>query len=963
MSITMSDALVTVILTQLTTILDQQIRKQIRLVVGVTREINNLTTTFQSIQAVLADADKRQVHEEAVKLWLQRLRDASYEVDDVLSEWTTAILKVQLERLDQTTNSVSKKKKVCFFISFPCFSIDRVATRRDIALKIKNIAATLDSIALDKDRYKLNSTADADASTGGEQLQVRVRTTSAVDESKVRGRDEVKGTLVSKLCDSNEGNGGLHIVSIVGMGGIGKTTLAQLVYDEVTDHFEKKMWVCVSETFDEVRVAKAIVEDAEGKPPDCVEYEVALRKVRESVAGKKFMLVLDDVWSEEYERWEPLIITLKKGAPGSKILVTTRNEKVAKIMGATYSTIRLGFLSKEDCWSLFHQIAFSERSVEESIELEDVGRRIAGKCKGLPLAAKTIGSLMRFKATLKDWQNVLDSEIWQMGEAERGLFPPLLLSYYDLPSAVKRCFSYCASFPKDCKIEAENLIKIWMAQGYLSSKETAEMEITGRDYLDTLIMRSFFQYGKKDKEGDVVVRFKMHDMVHDFARYLTKNECFIMEANGGAERGVDSTWQNLRHLTIVRGDEAKLPVPPDNTERLHTFWVQSFYDSPPIVIQNNSAPTALFHHLKYLKVLDLSRNRLTELPGEVGQLMNLRYLNLSHNPLFELPETVCGLCNLQTLKLVACDHLAKLPPRLEKLANLRHLEIDRSESLRTLPRGIGMLTSLRTLSKFIIGSGGDTEEASCKLGDLKDLKHLRGSLKIEGVGHVADVHEAEKAELKNKGNIVDLHIDFSTLVPAKRAIEMIEALQLHTNVQNLQMKLYGGLIFPNWMISLASLRKLRLLECGNCIKLPPLGKLPSLEILYIESFHNLIRVDHEFLGVESDDRAATIAMADGQTAGSSPSFVAFPKLKKLKFAHMRSWEEWDMIGAERVMPYLLYLKLSHCDKLKTLPQPLLQIAQLQKFRVHDCPILHQRYQKETGEDWNRISHIPKIRII
>ncbi|XP_059640478.1 putative disease resistance protein RGA3 [Cornus florida] len=963
----MSDAIITVVLTQLTSIMEREIQQEVRLVVGVDKDIEKLKKTLQAIVHVLNDADKRQIKEEAVKDWLEKLKDASHDVDDLLDEWNTAMLKQQINRI-QSPPITKKKNKVFPFIKFSCFSFNQLALRHDIAVKIKGFNERLDLIANEKDKYNFNVT------MAGEEPE-RYRTISCIDVKEVRGREQDKNTLVSKLlCESSQAQAddrSLHIISVVGMGGMGKTTLAQLAYncDEVKTHFDRIIWVCVSEPFDEIRVAKAIYEDIHGCAPNNFELNTILRHVRHSIVGKKFLLVLDDVWTEDPKKWEPFRNSLTNGGRGSKILVTTRNERVAKMMEST-DILPLRELSDQDCWFLFSQIAFFGKSRDE--KLEEIGRKIADKCKGLPLAAKTIGSLMRFKTTAEEWQNVLNSETWELKEAEKGLFPPLLLSYYDLTSAMKRCFSYCAVFPKDHKIEADNLIKLWMAHGYLNTKkETVDMEVTGREYLQNLAMRSFFQDLEKDKNGDVIIRFKMHDMVHDFAKFLTKNEFFIMEVKSGTELKIDSTCKDARHSTLVRVEEAPFPTPICNTEKLHSFWVQSFYDSPPIVSEIDIVAPDSFSRLRCLKSLDLSRNRLDRLPQGVGELIKLRYLNLSHNPLSELPEKVCDLCNLQTLKLVACDQLRRLPQGMWKLISLRHLEIDRTDSLRMLPKGIGSLNSLRTLTKFVIGGGGDSEEATCKLADLKNLNFLKGHLKIEGLGYVADAGEVEKAELKNKKDLLGLHLYFNSPVPAGGMTD-VEALQLHPNLQYLQIKFYVGTQFPNWLMSLTNLQELCLQECQNCVGLPYLGKLPALEKLQIEGMHSLKYASLELLGRGTDNvnhNGGSTMMHGAMAASSSSVIILFPKLKKLKIVCMNSWEEWDEISARgeaqeeiKIMPYLRCLKLSHCDKLKALPNRLLQMAPLKKLRIHNCTILRRRYQKLIGEDWSKISHIRKVRI-
>lgn len=955
----MADAIITVILTQLASIMEEQVRQQVRLVVGVKKDIEKLTSGLKSIRAVLVDAEKRQLKDESVKFWLEKLKDIAYDMDDVLSEWLTAIRKAKTEGVEDSSLS---KKKVWSFISLPRLGFRRVVLRRDIALKIKDINERLDVIATEKDRYNFNMLVESG------DLE-RPKTSSYIDVSEVRGRDVDKNTLVSKLLSEISQSRGFHVVSVVGMGGIGKTTLAQMVYNcaSVEQDFERKMWVCVSEPFDEVRVAKAIVEDLEGNASYLFELETVLRRLRNTISGKKFLLVLDDVWTEEYRKWEQLFNSLRIGADGSKILVTTRNERVAKMLRSSYE-LHLGQLADEDSWSLFSQIAFFERSKEDCEELEGIGRKIADKCRGIPLTVKTIGSLMRFKNSLQDWQNVLNSEFWEFEEAEKGLFPPLMLSYFDLPSTMKRCFSFCACFPKDHIINASNLIKLWMAQGYLCPEKNVEMEVLGEEYLQNLAMRSFFQDIEKDKDGKRILRFKMHDMVHDFAQYLTKRECSVVEVDGELAVNLGSSYKTIRHLTLVRAEDVRFPTSIANAQKLHSFWVQSFFDTPPIISELDRIEPDLCNRLACLKALDLSHNRLGELPKEVGKLIRLKFLNLSHNPFWELPSTLCDLYNLQTLNLSACDNLRKLPQEMGKLVNLRHLEIDCTDSLKTLPKGIGNLSSLQTLSKFVIVRGSDVEAETCGLEDLKNLKNLRGCLKIEGLGYKTNAAEAQIAELSEKKHISDLHLDFNPKAQTCNQDEVIEALQVHPGLQSLVISSYGGTRFPNWIVSLTNLRDLSLQECQNCTILPPLGRLPSLATLHIDGLHNLKSLGLEFLGATNNvNDQITKDSKDISLALSSVQNIAFPKLKKLKISNMGSWEEWNMIKAAdeniEIMPRLHFLKLYNCSNLKALPHPLFKAAPIRKLRIQNCPLIQQKYKKENGDQyWISISHIPKLQI-
>ncbi|XP_024039244.1 putative disease resistance protein RGA3 [Citrus clementina] len=572
----MVDAIVSSLLEQLISVAADEVKQHVRLVTGV-GEVKKLTSNLRAIRAVLEDAEKRQMQRDnAVTFWLDQLRDASYDMEDVLDEWTTARLKLQIEGVDDD-NALAlaphKKKVRSFFCAVSnCFgSFKQLSLRHDIAVKIREINGKLDDIASQKDTFKF-----VENVSNNVKKPERVRTTSLIDEGEVCGRVDEKNELLSKLlCESSEQQKGLHVISLVGLGGIGKTTLAQLAYnnDEVKRNFEKVIWVCVSDTFEEIRVAKAIIEGLGESAPSLSEFQSLTSHIHRSIEGKKFFLVLDDVWDGSYNKWEPFFLCLKNGLQGSKILVTTRNESVARMMGST-NIIFIKQLAEEECWSLFKRLAFSSRSFEDCEKLEPIGRKIACKCKGLPLAAKVIGNLLRSKITVKEWQRILDSEMWKVQEIGQDLLAPLLLSYNDLPSnsMVKRCFSYCAVFPKDYNMDKEELINLWMAQGYLNAEEDEEMEMIGEECFNILAARSFFQEFEKNDDDDIM-SCKMHDIVHDFAQFVSSKECLWLEINGTKESVINSFGDKVRHLGLNFEGGASFPMSIRGLDRLRTLLI------------------------------------------------------------------------------------------------------------------------------------------------------------------------------------------------------------------------------------------------------------------------------------------------------------------------------------------------------------------------------------------------------
>ncbi|KAK4427321.1 putative disease resistance protein RGA1 [Sesamum alatum] len=965
----MADAMITIVLDRLADVLQKQIKEEVNLVRGVKKEVQYLSSELDAIRTVLEDADRRGYKEKTVQNWLKRLEDVSYDIDDVLDEWNYVLLKLQIEGSEDLHLPMMK---VCPFVQSSCLCFNKVATRRDIAKKIKGLKERLAMIVKKKNDYDFIVNRPVHP-----RESARVQSVSLVDLSEIHGREADKDVLVGKLVLGVVGQQlqvGPQVISIVGVGGIGKTTLAQLEYndDRLVNCFELKIWVCVSDIFDEVRIAKAIIEMVTGSSSNLNELEALLNYLKDSISGKRFLLVLDDVWTEDHTKWEPLKNSLKFGGRGSKILVTTRSERVARMM-CTTEIHHLGQLSNHDCWLLMKHIAFDGRSEEEHEELQEISEKIANKCKGLPLAAKVLGSLLRFKDTKKEWENVLDSEIWQLEEAEVELFPHLFLSYNELSPVMKRCFSYCAIFPKDWEIDVEKLIRMWIALGYLSSTEsTGEMELRGEEYFNNLRMRSLFQNFVEYKNR---VYCKMHDIVHDFAKFL-KNT-YSHDLDGREEASKDGSLIQdpslVSQVKVYRSLFCHDEVPCETFDFITCLRVLSLCAH----WRGQGIPKGM-ENLIHLRYLDVARHRiarflpnicmlynlqtlyldecwLEEIPKEIGNLIHLRHLHLSGNSrLEELPETICNLQDLQTLNLASCVCLSKLPEGIDRLVNLKHLPNDYTQILYT-PQGFQQLTGLQTLRLFHAGRGSN------KLGYLKRLDQLSGSLELRiSVHHREDVNEARTAELRNKIHMQRLKIWFINEMGGTDSDEeelvineVMEALQPPPNLRHLTIRDYKGTKFPGWSTSsLNHLRVIEIQECDGIPTLPCLGKLPRLEELSVWRMRGFEFLGREFLGI-----------ADG----SMP--FGFPKLKKLSFCYCPSWEKWEDITAKdegnatlSVMPCLRELSFEGC-RLSELPHRLLRKASsLQHLTVRNSFYLSLRYEEKNTSGWESLSHIPHVEV-
>ncbi|XP_070664166.1 putative disease resistance RPP13-like protein 1 [Malus domestica] len=586
------------------------------------------------------------------------------------------------------------------------------------------------------------------------------------------------------------------------MGGIGKTTLAQLLYndDKVKQHFELQAWVCVSDEFDVVKITQTIYASVTSQTHDTTDLNQLQVKLKDALVGKKFLFVLDDVWNENYNIWDSLRRPFEYGAHGSKILVTARNDGVASTMG-NFPTHHLKHLLEEDCWLLFAKHALKNATVDMDPNLEVIGRQIVSKCNGLPLAAKSLGALLRSESNVEEWENVLKSEIWELSDTKTDIMPALWLSYQYLSLVLKRCFAYCSIFPKDYEFRKSELVLLWMAEDLLQPQKKTLLEDVGEKYFDDLISRSFFQHSLSNNS------FIMHDLIHDLATYVSGEFCISLEDHdftlGNVSKGRHFSCMESSNVDFKRYDtiyEAKY---------LRTFILGNLYSLPTVQLD-------LLLMLQCLRVLKLS---VKELPDSIRNLRHLRYLDLCDTLIQKLPDTVCSLCNLQTLLLSNCRHLVELPTDLRRLINLRHLDI-RSTVIKKMPLHMGKLKDLQTFrGEFVLDN-----DTGGNIADLKGFEQLRGKLHISGLQNIVHAEDALEAKLRDKKRLRKVIFKWEgDTIDSQNNRRVLCNLQPHTNVKVLTIEGYGGTTFPSWLgdESFSNLISLRLVACGyllECMK-------------------------------------------------------------------------------------------------------------------------------------------------
>ncbi|XP_042516629.1 putative disease resistance RPP13-like protein 1 [Macadamia integrifolia] len=739
---------------------------------------------------------------------------------------------------------------------------------------------------------------------------LRQISSSLVDESSVLGRADDLGCIKDFLLSGQYDQREVPVTCIVGMAGMGKTTLAQLAYNDpqLKEHFDVKLWVCVPEDFDVGRLTSAILEIQTRKACDLNELESLQCELQDRLDGKRFLLVLDDVWSVNRSKWESLRVPFRVSKMGSRILVTSRSQRVSTIMGAA-KTLTLQSLSDEDCWLLFKKWAFSDENCNTHLNLIEIGEKIIKKCNGLPLALKSLGGLLRDKIDEKEWEFILKSDLWDLEGDD--ILPALRLSYHNLPAHLKLCFVYCSLFPKGYSFRKDELVLLWMAEGFVPSKQVERMEGIGNQYFDDLLQRSFFQ--KENTPQSVRETFVMHDLMHDLAQSVSREVFCRIESDKSCE-----IMEMARHMSLLIDDLDSTSEEIYGCKRLCTFLLKIL--NPSVECIRGQIPFDLFEHFRFLRVLDLSFCNTLKLPESIGMLKHLRYLDLSCTYIKELPDSVCNLFNLQTLILNNCRFLLRLPKNLGNLISLQHILMNVETNVIDIPVGIGRLCSLKTLPRLWVG-----QKDGFKIGELKELRNLQGRLHILGLENVPNVFEATKANMKNKEKLDEIYLQWgegTRDLRNERDVVILEGLEPHTALKHLQIEGYDDLIFPNWMMEMGVYNKLvalSLSSCKICKVLPTLWQLPSLESLRISRMNELSCLSHEFYG---DD------VKDGGKKG-------FQKLKHLELKNMSNLGEWCG-SLEGEFPCLEKLVIKECPKIRKLP-PFLPT--LKELEIKHCDAL------------------------
>nr|XP_007145624.1 hypothetical protein PHAVU_007G254500g [Phaseolus vulgaris]ESW17618.1 hypothetical protein PHAVU_007G254500g [Phaseolus vulgaris] len=734
--------------------------KEASLALGVHSELQQMKTTMTLIRGVLLDAQQKNPLSSALSEWLRQVKRVFSDAEDIVDDFECEALR---KHVVKTYGDCSRKVRHFFSTSNP------LVYRLRMAHRIQDINTRLAKLAAQRSMFGLQII-DQDTRV----VHVREMTHSHVNPSNVTGREHDKNQIV-KLLVQDVHHQTLSVIPIVGMGGLGKTTLAKLVFNDtnIDACFPLKMWmwVCVSNDFELRNVLIKILNSAPNPTRENFnnsETEQLQNRLRNTLQGEKFLLVLDDVWNEDRARWGELKEIIDVGVEGSKILLSTRSHEIATMMHTKSSnSYLLQCLSKEDSRSLF------------------IGEEIVKKCGGLPLALKTVGSSLFSRVDKKEWESIRDNKIWNLKQNEKGILPALKLSYDQLPSYLKPCFASFSLYKEDTDIFSSEVSVLWEALGFLPPPKEGESTIdAARQFLHELWTRSFLSdYEDLGSEYS----FKLHDLVHDLATYIAKGEFETIDFHN------PKISEGTQHLTFGENNfygESLLPT------GLRTMIFRKAGN-------NKDFLNTLVSRCKYLRILNLQYSEYESLPRCIGKLKHLRYLSLAQNKkLKELPDSICKckLQNLQTLILIGCIKLQTLPKGIKILVSLRHLAI--TTTLPYFPKEvIANLTSLRTFVLFIY--------CCDKLELSMDIESQIPNLRLKCLG----------------------------LNQLPQLVTFPQWLQGSAN--SLESLIVGNCInleeLPNWLPSTICLKILSICNCPNMLSLPDnmhhLTNLKDLEII------------------------------------------------------------------------------------------------------------------------------------
>ncbi|XP_059276586.1 putative late blight resistance protein homolog R1A-10 isoform X2 [Lycium ferocissimum] len=749
-------------------------------VASLMRTIELLLTSYWSSQSLICDHREEflRLHEK-LEVFLK-----NFEKSNVSGEMTDLEVKVkevandveytiQL-RLTETVKGQNKSQK-------------RKARRR--------FRQSLQRIAGDIDRVLKESTKIQDKGKhASKKSLVQDFSSSAKDILNVKnnmvGRDDQRKRLLEDLTRGYSGE--TKVIPIIGMGGIGKTTLAKEVYNAeyIRSHFDVCAWATISQQHNVKEILLSLLRSTKGDSFNMDDEQELADMLQKSLKRRRYLIVLDDMWSDK--AWDDVRQCFPIENNESRILLTTRNTKVANSAGMQNLSLEMGFMDPDESWNLFGSIAFANEALPS--EFESIGKQIVYKCHGLPLAITVVAGLLKSKRTIRDWGNVAkDVKSFVTNDPDEQCLHVLALSYNHLPNNLKACLLYFGTFPEDSEIPVKKLVRLWIAEGFLKLEKDLEGE--AEKCVQDLVDRCLVLVSKKSRDESKIKSCKVHDLIHELCLREAKSQnIFVMKDIANDDSRFYRTLLTPGHHHWMRrqtDDEGN-----NLSNRTRSFFVlfKGFTSS-------TLEPT--LNHFNLLRILDLSHTWIENFPPEILCLIWLRYLAMCGH--IHIPSEFCRLWSLQTFVVKTNDWASRnVSETIWELKQLRHLEL----RILYLPNPPSVsVGEERHLSFPNIQTISGLSLSSCT---KEVISGIRNAKKLEIYGDSYNYESCKESRLLK--NLVHLH--------------QLETLGFSGPFQTILSAKY----FP------ATLKKLKL--CGTKLRweeLNIIGEIPNLEVLKLFS--------------------------------------------------------------------------------------------------------------------------------
>ena len=910
----MAEIAVTVVIDRLLSLLTEEAR----LLRGVHTEVQDIKRQLLFIQAFLKDADakaeKGDTISHGLKAWVQELRETAYSIEDLVDEY-----------IHHFANRPRRSGVIFAFLSKVSCLIAKLKPRHEIASKVKDLKLKVGKLKEESSSYGFISSFEQGS---GDTINVPWHDPGVIslfiEEAEIVGIESPKGELINWLV---EGAAERTVISVVGMGGLGKTTLAKKVYDnkKIVERFVCRAWITVSQSFKMEMVLQNMIKkfyEAMKEPipegMDAMDEMSLIGLLKKYLEDKRYAIVFDDVWRLEF--WGFIKYILPENRRCSRVVITTRNVEVGCAIRESrfHHVHNLQPLPPESSWELFCKKAFPGSCCPS--ELHKISIDIVKRCAGLPLAIVAIGGALSTKQKNElEWQKFNDSLGSQLETNPhlKSITKILSLSYNDLPHYLKPCFLYCAVFPEDYSINCAKLIRLWIAEGFVEGKKGMSLEQRAEEYLNELIHRSMVQLSKVDDRGRIR-RCKVHDLMREII--LKKAEelsfCHVLGDEDSSFNG------KFRRGSIQKGTNTISVETINRNAQIRSLLLFDI-DAVPMLLTGIS-----FTNFKLLKVLDFEDAPLYSIPEDLGNLFHLRYLSLRGTKVKMLPKSIGKLQNLQTLDLKHSP-VDALPVEITKLKKLRHIlaysYLHNPEGRFLTARGvhigegIGSMVDLQKLCYVEINNGRGLIE---ELGKLRQLRRLGivNLMEEDGPSMCASISNMKYLESLVIISKDDGILNLQTISHPPKCLR--------------RLGLQGGLSrLPDWLPELQNL--VRVVLVNSRLSYDP------MEVL--EALPNILKL---FLS--------------NAYGGECLCFkeLGFQKLKILRLYGMKGLKNLKI--HEGALPILERLEIGHCSQMEV-PYGIRLLKTLTRIDFWGMPreFAHSMRPKD-GQNYYIVEHVPNV---